>query len=408
METRQAAVGMAILILGASVSGVILDVDGDGVDTGTEAITTANSPFVADSDANGVGDGRERALGSDPTDDDADSDGLPGPTEASVGTGLAIRNADADGLADPRELNESSSDPVVADTGGDALDDNSERALGTNAVLGDTDGDGVADGRELSGLGTDPTAADTDGDGLDDGREFRAGTDPLVADTDGDGLADGREVEVGTNATVADTDGDRLADGAEVRGETADGAPLPDANPLRMDVYVIAVNGTDEPLPEHFDGLRRSWAAANVTNPDGSTGVTLHVERASVDRAIALESDDVDPGTLYSMYSDVAGARAGVYHVQYHGTTDRPLCGWGSVGGHVSFVRTGGGRCYPEKAALHELLHNVLGRLDRPGDCGNVNHPCEGGLTSRRDWGWAIPPDFVREIADDGFQPRGD
>jgi hypothetical protein len=128
-------------------------------------------------------------------------------------------DTDGDGLADGREL-DLHTDPLAADTDGDGLAD-SEEMNGTDPTDADTDDDGLADSEEVA-AGTDPTAADTDGDGLADGRELDLHTDPLAADTDDDGLADSEEVTAGTDPTDADTDGDTIADGTEVNGMGTD------------------------------------------------------------------------------------------------------------------------------------------------------------------------------------------
>lgn len=102
----------------------------------------------------------------------------------------------------------------------------------------DRDGDGIIDGRS-----TDPLVADTDGDGLKDGIEvmgweilvvnrgtnrIRVVSDPGAWDTDEDGLSDFREFsevcESGSNASNPDTDGDGLGDYIEaVHGFEWDG-----------------------------------------------------------------------------------------------------------------------------------------------------------------------------------------
>jgi len=93
----------------------------------------------ADSDGDGLNDGYEVAIGTDPADPDTDGDGLPD---------LETRVPGGDIPA---------CDPLAIDT----------------------DGDGPGDGREVDELGTICTNADTDQDGVDDGAEVAAGSDPL-------------------------------------------------------------------------------------------------------------------------------------------------------------------------------------------------------------------------------------
>jgi len=66
----------------------------------------------------------------------------------------------------------------------------------------DTDSDNLTDFDEVFTYGTNPTVADTDGDGLTDDIEIILGTDPLDSDTDADGLSDGNE-DVNSNG-IAD------------------------------------------------------------------------------------------------------------------------------------------------------------------------------------------------------------
>lgn len=104
-----------------------------------------SNPLALDSDRDGLNDGVERQLGTDPRKVDTDSDGL----------------------TDREEV----------------------QKFGSNPLLPDSDGDGVLDGDE-----------DADGDRLGNLVELRSYmTDPFVADTNGDGLFDGTAVELKLN-----------------------------------------------------------------------------------------------------------------------------------------------------------------------------------------------------------------
>lgn len=170
---------------------------------------------------------------------------------------------------------------VVGATNVVSLDDDdvpafAELAEGTDPLAADTDGDGLTDGAELSEYDTDPSIADTDGDGLEDGPEVNEyGTDPTTADTDGDGLDDAAELdEHGTNPTNADTDGDGLSDGAEVKRTRI----LPDADPLRMDIYLEVDYMKDYSLPSaERELIVEKFESAPVSNPGGTTGINLHI-----------------------------------------------------------------------------------------------------------------------------------
>lgn len=217
-----------------------------------------SDPLRADSDGDGLNDGRERSFGTLPMVADTDGDGLRDGEEAdrtqtnplkpdSDGNGVAdgAEDPDGDGLVNLDEVRVHGTHPLLADTDGDALSDSEELLfLGNyNPLLVDSDGDGTADGDEdadgdgLANLAemrvhlTHPLLADTDGDGLSDFEELRlTGTNPLVADTDGDGVADGDEdsdrdrlgnlAELRQHRTDPgryDSDGDALGDGLEIR-----------------------------------------------------------------------------------------------------------------------------------------------------------------------------------------------
>ncbi|HEY8211886.1 MAG TPA: hypothetical protein VIG99_30600 [Myxococcaceae bacterium] len=213
------------------------DADGDGLTDGEEA-ALGTDPNTADFDLDGLGDGAEvRSHHTNPMDEDSDDDGLKDGSEVTVrGTDPLAQDTDGDGLTDGLEVGlaapeggrgtsvaifradadpSTTTDPLKVDTDGDVLDDGVE--------------DASADGLRQAGE-TDPARPDTDGDGLADGVEVRGQnpTDPIEADTDGDGLADGTEDAdhdgvigpLETNPNAEDTDLGGVPDGAEVRAGT--------------------------------------------------------------------------------------------------------------------------------------------------------------------------------------------
>jgi hypothetical protein len=140
-----------------------------------------------DADNDGLLDGEEIALGTDPDDADSDNDGLNDGDEVNVhGTDPLDADTDNDGLLDGTEVNGTNpTDPLDADSDDDGLLD------------------GVEDANHSGGIDpgeTDPNDPDTDDDGLNDGIEVDLGTDPLNPDTDGDGIPDGQDTEFLQNA----------------------------------------------------------------------------------------------------------------------------------------------------------------------------------------------------------------
>ncbi|KQW53265.1 hypothetical protein ASC77_02955 [Nocardioides sp. Root1257] len=227
-----------------------LDSDGDGLSDDEETSGSANDgygneptdPAKADTDGDGVDDGDEVAADTDPnrggggtgagqpSATDLDGDGLANTAEPDYGTDPTVADTDGDGLVDGREVSGTHTKPTVADTDKDGLKDGTEAIrLHTDPRRKDTDRDGLTDGREVRKTHTRPTRKDTDRDGLTDGREVRkTHTRPTRKDTDRDGLGDGREVlrpaasypRCHTNPKKADTDRDGLKDGVEPRYRT--------------------------------------------------------------------------------------------------------------------------------------------------------------------------------------------
>lgn len=261
----------------------LIDSDGDGVADGDEpdgplsdsdddGIPNGGDP---DSDNDGVDDGEELTLGTDPVGADSDRDLIPDGVEVEWGLNPldgtdAVLDPDGDGLTNSQE-HYRRTDPLVADTDGDGIEDrieivagldpldredaffdydgdgilNIDEACPTDAgtdcaldratnirdsdsdgdgladseddapTLWDADGDGLADGDEVYLHGSDPSREDTDGDGLNDGDEVASGGALGRPDTDGDGLLDRVELELGTSSELADTDGDGLTDDVE-------------------------------------------------------------------------------------------------------------------------------------------------------------------------------------------------
>jgi hypothetical protein len=97
---------------------------------------------------------------------------------------LEARNVDTDGdgITDGNELF-MKTDPKNTDTDTDGLTDGQEWVfIGTDPGNADTDEDGLNDYQEDRVYHADPKNPDTDGDGKADGLEVKSGRDPLVKD----------------------------------------------------------------------------------------------------------------------------------------------------------------------------------------------------------------------------------
>jgi hypothetical protein len=198
------------------------DPDGDQLTNLQEynAGTDPLVPFEVDSDGDGLADGAEQVLGTDPNNPDTDGDGIPDGWEVAHG------------------LNPLSNDSL-GDLDGDGLNNLTEWFLGTNPTAADTDADGISDGDEISGavMGspTDPSNPDSDGDEIPDGQDLFPNSpqgdqdgdgipDSVDSDADNDGIVNSSETYsgnypsingLGTFSLYPDSDGDGVPDGVD-------------------------------------------------------------------------------------------------------------------------------------------------------------------------------------------------
>jgi len=131
-----------------------LDADADGLPDAWEVANTGNTTTISGSG-------------------DADADQLTNLEEHDLETGRLDPDTDNDGLKDGVEVT-LGTNPFVADA-----DD----------LTSDLNSDGVIDGIGAQ-LGHQPNQTDSDGDGVSNANELLMCTDPLRADTDGDGVTD--------------------------------------------------------------------------------------------------------------------------------------------------------------------------------------------------------------------------
>ncbi len=222
--------GMGGVTCGATAGTPVFEICDDNKDNDCDG-TVDNG--CGDADGDGISDGLEGQLGSDPNDADTDDDGLLDGDEVSFdsdsdGDGLINMldvDSDNDGLFDGTEMGKPCNNPATAIQLGFCRPDSDAGQTTTDPIDPDTDGDGKTDGSEDANLNgsvdagegntndpADPnTTKDFDGDGLSDSLEAFLGSDTKDADSDDDGHLDGDE-----NNPSADTDGDGLVNVIDV------------------------------------------------------------------------------------------------------------------------------------------------------------------------------------------------
>jgi outer membrane protein OmpA-like peptidoglycan-associated protein len=228
------------------------DTDGDGLKDGEEVHSYFTNPLKPDTDDDGLNDYDEIfTYRTSPVKPDSDNDGLNDGEEIARKTDPNAADTDGDGLIDGDEVKTHLTDPLNTDSDSDGLSDGDEvNKYGTNPKAKDSDSDGLDDGPEVNTYKTNPSNPDTDGDGLKDGLEILTHkTDPLKPDTDTDGLSDGDEVLTQkTNPLKPDSDGDGLSDGDEVNKYKT--------NPLNIDTDKDGLSDGDEVLKYKTDPLK--------------------------------------------------------------------------------------------------------------------------------------------------------
>ncbi len=278
--------------------------------------TGADCADSLDTDGDGIKNGDEKLLGTDPNKKDTDGDGIPDGTE--IGSVTNPLDTDKDGTIDaldtdddgdgiPTKLEDANTDgdgnpatnPVDTDKDGipnylDTDDDgdgiltkledaNLDKDGNPATTPIDTDGDGKPD--YLDANNSDGPLADPDGDGLTNAQELAAGTNPNSPDSDNDGIPDA--TEIGTGATPRDTDKDGKIDALDpdddgdgiptkMEDSNTDGDNNPATNPLNTDADALP-NYLDS--DDDGDGKPTSQEDANTdkdnnpsTNPTDSDG----------------------------------------------------------------------------------------------------------------------------------------
>lgn len=288
------------------------------------------NPDVADTDGDGINDGKEVQYGYNPNNPDSDQDGLcdgginvPNTCDATLplnsgnNSCICLKGEDmnGDGVTPKRDsLNQggvNESDPCNGNTDGDIFADgedtckNSEFAFCANPSLfgPDQDDDGLPDATEQTITGTDPTLPDTDGDGLIDGcerdsaGEYVPGTgelcNQLIAGKPSSNFKSqdkcGQVPYFGcdTNPLVKDTDNDYMTDNIERKYGT---------NPVNKDTDGDCIlDGIED---ARVTMLADGSAQVDLNSIDGEwTGCTEQVGRNGKAGLVCTELNALDSDT---------------------------------------------------------------------------------------------------------------
>jgi hypothetical protein len=193
----------------------------------------------------------------------------------------------------------------------------------------------------------------------------------LAPDADSDGICDAAEGRYGTNALSSDTDGDSISDFAELYGLGGVDLRYYGANPKKKDVFVeLDYYPNLKPLQAAVDRVTAAFAGAPVSNPDGSTGIALHMV---VDQQIAAADADLNLSPAWTDFDVIKAKyfptrRAPFFHYalvahQYDSGGSSGLSR--GIPGHDFMVTMGnwatpGGTEQQQAGTLmHELGHNI-------------------------------------------------
>ncbi|AGC42904.1 hypothetical protein MYSTI_01569 [Myxococcus stipitatus DSM 14675] len=136
-------------------------------------------------------------------------------------------------------------------------------------------------------------------------------------DTDGDGICDIVEAVLRTDPNKADTDGDSLSDYVETFGFGGIDLSALGANARKKDIFVeVDYYPNLRPSQATLDKVITAFASAPVSNPDGTTGITLHL---LLDQQIAAADADMNLSPVWAEFDVIknkyfAAARAPYFH----------------------------------------------------------------------------------------------
>jgi cell wall-associated NlpC family hydrolase len=333
---------------GGSARGGQLGVSAGPTDPNGATTTTATLSSQRDADQDGLTDDFERLIGTRPDVADTNGDGIP--DGRALAQGIDPAHLPGAGGAVGSGLLVTSVRGSEKDSDGDGLSDRIERLVGTDPFKADTDGDGLPDSEEVA-LGTNPLLSDSDHDGVVDGAEVRYGSDPLGS-TGGpfdstptppwtlEGAAEARaqaaaarqaaapapqvaQVATGTTAQVATSAGDSSSTSGTAAGTGTGNSELSiflsSAEHQVGDRYVYGAPRTPHARdPKTFDcSSFTQWAAAQAGFQLDGTAETQYMQLKRLHHLIPVDQALHTPGALLFYFTEepTHGLPAGQAHV---------------------------------------------------------------------------------------------
>ena len=190
-------------------------------------------------------------------------------------------------------------------------------------------------------------------------------------DTDGDSLCDAAEDRYSTNPNSTDTDGDNISDAVELFGSQGVDLRYFGADPRKKDLFIEADYYPGlAPGSAAIDTVVASFCRCAVSNPDGTTGIALHI---NLNQQIDPADADSDLNPVWTDFDVIKNKyfparRAQFFHYvvfanQYDGGSSSGISR--GIPGHDFVVTLGnwstpGGTVQQQAGTLmHEFGHNL-------------------------------------------------